>query len=307
MSETILNGLNFTDADCLEFERSKSEKLQYFLVNSIKTINDLEDQLKESRVETIAARNEVSYLKLEIETNKRKFSYQQAPSSSSSPSSSSPAPKNNMLRHNNESPSMPKQIQRQKTVPTSTSTSPAAFFTRMMPFSSRVEKAIDSVATSLVNPHIDIPPKNFVFKFVCRIFDGGDLYYGYLVAYDRQHFQVILSILHLMWHQISSMHYCTYFWSVWYFWSTFVLSTICIFHSKNDLFFWIFHPQVVYNDGDTQRLSLREVRLSLVEEVQVPLNIALDCKMHYEKGSYLTRVPLPTISWPCRFIVSYLY
>ena len=53
---------------------------------------------------------------------------------------------------------------------------------------------------------------------------------------------------------------------------------------------------MVYNDGDTQRLSLREVRLSLVEEVQVPLNIALDCKMHYEKGSYLTRVPLPTIS-----------
>ena len=61
-------------------------------------------------------------------------------------------------------------------------------------------------------------------------------------------------------------------------------------------FFDIIVVKVVYNDGDTQRLSINEVRLSLVDEGQVPLQMALDCKMHFEKGSYQSRVPLPTIS-----------
>ena len=188
MSETILNAVSFTSDECLEFERTKSEKLQYFLVNSIKTISELEGQLKESRVEAIAARNEISFLKLELESHKRKFSPQQVPSSSSSVSQKYVGDSDF-----SDTTIKQKQIQRQKTVPTSTS--PAAVYSRMMPFSSRVEKAIDSVSTSLINPHVNIPPKEFLHKFVCRIFDGGDLYYGYLVAYERQHFQVFESYI----------------------------------------------------------------------------------------------------------------
>lgn len=183
MSEAILNAVSFTDDECLEFERTKSEKLQYFLVNSIKTVNELEGQLKESRLEVIAARNEISFLKLELESHKRKFSHQQVPSSSSSATQKYVG--NNDF---SDTTAKQKQIQRQKTVPASTS--PAAVFSKMIPFSSRVEKAIDMVSTSLTNPNVNIPPKDFLHKFVCRIFDGGDLYYGYLIAYDRQHFQV---------------------------------------------------------------------------------------------------------------------
>ena len=69
-----------------------------------------------------------------------------------------------------------------------------------------------------------------------------------------------------------------------------------VIRSTNNLYFSLSYLQVVYNDGDTQRLSLKEVRLSLVDEIQVPPQVVLDCQMHYAKGTYLIRTPLPTIS-----------
>jgi hypothetical protein len=196
MSETILNTLKFTTAQCLEFEGSKNEKLQYFLVNSLRTISDLEAQLKESRIDTIAARNEVNFLKSEMSANKRKPGTKTFPSSSSSTAHQSQ--ESGMYGGDDDEEIIIEQRpkQRRKSAPLQSPPLPscAALASQMMPFSTRVERAIDSVATSLINPHENTPPKTFLFKFVCRIFDGGDLYYGYIVAYEKFHFQVNVSL-----------------------------------------------------------------------------------------------------------------
>jgi hypothetical protein len=188
MSLPTIQDMHISTAERLEFEAIKSEKLQYFLVNSLKTINDLENQLRESRIETIAARNEVNFLKLEANANKRKMT------SKTFPSSSSVQPNTDTADYSSDDEEMPpkqKHIQQRKFVPVPSCSAAS----QMMPFNSRVEKAIDSVAESLVNPHANTPPKSFLFKFVCRIFDGGDLYYGYIVAFNRLHFQVYISLM----------------------------------------------------------------------------------------------------------------
>lgn len=188
MSLPTIQDMQISTAERLEFEAIKSEKLQYFLINSLKTINDLETQLKESRIETIAARNEVNFLKLEANANKRKITSKTFPSSSSSLQ-----PNTDTADYSSDDDEMPlkqKHVQQRKFVPVPPCSAAAS---QMMPFNSRVEKAIDSVAESLVNPHANTPPKSFLFKFVCRIFDGGDLYYGYIVAFNRMHFQVCVA------------------------------------------------------------------------------------------------------------------
>ena len=54
--------------------------------------------------------------------------------------------------------------------------------------------------------------------------------------------------------------------------------------------------QVVYQDGDTQKLSHNEVILSLIDEEKVPRKHVDECKKHAKDGLYKFRKPLPTIS-----------
>ena len=50
---------------------------------------------------------------------------------------------------------------------------------------------------------------------------------------------------------------------------------------------------VIYNDGDSQRLSLREVQLSLLNEQLAPTEELQACKFHAENLTYMKRIPLP--------------
>lgn len=50
---------------------------------------------------------------------------------------------------------------------------------------------------------------------------------------------------------------------------------------------------VVYNDGDSQRLSLREVQLSLLNEQLAPPEELIACKYHVDHRTYTKRIPLP--------------
>ena len=175
----------FTLDQCLEFEGMKSEKLQFFLINSLKRIDELEVQLKKSRSETADARNELATLRSEMIESRR------MPEARDSPSSScANADDDASVYATDDDCEMPPRQQifeyrRQPVLPP-----PGPVSCQMMPYSARVEKAIDSVATSLINPDANTPPRDFLFKFVCRIFDGGDLYYGYIVAFNRMLFQV---------------------------------------------------------------------------------------------------------------------
>ena len=53
--------------------------------------------------------------------------------------------------------------------------------------------------------------------------------------------------------------------------------------------------QVIYNDGDSQKLSLREVRLSLLNESLAPRRELEACVYHRDHKTYLSRHELPQI------------
>lgn len=185
MTETIPKSSIFTVDQCLEFEGMKSEKLQYFLISSLKRINELETQLLKSRTETTDARNEVASLRLEIIESRR------TPETKDSPSSScANADDDASVYATDDDCEMPPQQQIYQYRKPTTLPPCGPVSSQMAPYSARVEKAIDSVATSLINPDANTPPRDFLYKFVCRIFDGGDLYYGYIVAFNRMLFQV---------------------------------------------------------------------------------------------------------------------
>jgi hypothetical protein len=53
----------------------------------------------------------------------------------------------------------------------------------------KIEKAIETVAPALVTVDPDTAPRDLLNRFVCRIFNDGELYYGYLVSYHKGYYQ----------------------------------------------------------------------------------------------------------------------
>lgn len=190
-----LTATAFTTEECLNFERKKNEKLQYFLVNSVKMISELEAQLVKARKELTVARHDANSSLDELNLQKKKFVS----------SKSIPRREKNVKDIDEESSeysdeedidqsSMNKKRkqthQEQQKAKNSSASKALVSYNTIRPINSRVEQAIESVSTALSNPHINTPARDFLFKFVCRIFDGGDVFYGYLVSYNRLHFQV---------------------------------------------------------------------------------------------------------------------
>jgi hypothetical protein len=218
-----------------EAEAQKNCDLQYYLVNAIRTINELEGQLKDARAEIKALKTDYEELKVENRGLKRKAS-QLSSDSDTRPSSASQEVRNNA------SSSVSSGASASEIGGGSTSNMSNSSSTEIMrPFNSKVERAIRHLAPTLINPDPNTRDTDLIGKFVARIFNG-DIFYGYTIA------------------------------------------------QKNGLF------QVVYSDGDTQKLGRNEVLLSLVDEGQIPRKSAEMCRDHYRRGTYKERTPLPTIS-----------
>jgi hypothetical protein len=183
MSQT--ESTKFTTEECLKFERIKNEKLQYFLVNSVKMTNELEIQLMNARRELKVARDELNAHKTEVVLSSK---YRQEKIEKEIETSEDSEEEDIDQSSTNKKRKQTQQERRKGSKSTASKT--VKSYDAIRPINSRVEIAIESVKTALSNPHINTPARDFLFKFVCRIFDGGDVFYGYLVSYNRLHFQV---------------------------------------------------------------------------------------------------------------------
>jgi hypothetical protein len=184
---SLLDSTKFTTEECLKFERIKNEKLQYYLINSVKMSNELEIQLTNARRELKVARDELNTQKKKLgssSSNRREERIEKESNSETSDSEEEDIDQSSTNKKRKQA-----QEEQQKGRKASASKTLKAYDS-IRPINSRVEMAINSVATALSNPHINTPARDFLFKFVCRIFDGGDVFYGYLVSYNRLHFQV---------------------------------------------------------------------------------------------------------------------
>jgi hypothetical protein len=184
-----MESTKFTTEECLKFERIKNEKLQYFLVNSVKMTNELEVQLMNARRELKVARDELNAHITEVASSSTKYRQEKFEKESET---SEDSEEEDIDQSSNKKR---KQIQQERRKGNKSSASKTLkSYDTIRPINSRVEVAIESVKTALSNPHINTPARDFLFKFVCRIFDGGDVFYGYLVSYNRLHFQVSYEI-----------------------------------------------------------------------------------------------------------------
>jgi hypothetical protein len=223
-----------------EAEAQKNCDLQYYLVNAIRTINELEGQLKDARAEIKELKSDYEELRAENRGLKRKAS-QISADSDGRPSSANYHDCQDVRNSISSSASSAGASTSEAGGGSATNMGSSSSTEIMRPFNSKVERAIRHLAPTLINPDPKTRDTELVGRFVARIFNG-DIFYGYTIA------------------------------------------------QKNGLF------QVVYSDGDTQKLGRNEVLLSLVDEGQIPRKSAEMCRDHYRRGTYKARTPLPTIS-----------
>ena len=185
-----------------ETEARKNSDLQYYLVNALRTIGELDNQLKSSKIEERLLKNENKALHAEVDNCKRK--YEQLISSTFSSSSiqedvsSSQFVEGNIPKHQLTSHINSIQPTSSSSKFNSSSSATPEEHTQQV-FNSKVEKAIEAVAPALINVDPKIPPKHFVNHFVARIFNG-DLYFGIIVNFKRQLFQVRVSVCLFSYH-----------------------------------------------------------------------------------------------------------